>query len=583
MASIPDLEQRTRARLVDLSAHGLLRRLQVPDGLDFSSNDYLGLAAHPLIKDRMAQVARRDGCGSTASRLLRGDRAIFHAVENRFAIFKESESSLYFSSGYAANIGALTSFLDKEDIVFSDELNHASIIDALRLARARRIIFPHRNLKKLVKLIAAERSSGQKFLVTESLFSMDGDQAPLAEYAKLCRENNIALIVDEAHAVGIYGARGSGLIEEAGVKDDTFLSVNPAGKALGVCGAFVAGPAWAIDFLVQKARTFIFSTAPPPALAAALDAAISIIIDEPERRKLLKERALLMRSLLSYYGIGAIAGESQIIPIVIGDNNRAVTVAEAMQAEGFDVRAIRPPTVAPGSARLRLSINVNLEEDDLRRFAACLNVGKTVLCAALMHRYREQMQLCYWKPIQTGIEEDDDTKRVIELAACRDEEIFFEGARLPGPFSPHLSARLAGQTILIEYLLRLFHSQHQSCNWIIEGAGGALVPINENELMIDLMAQINLPIVIAARSTLGTINHTLLTLAALRARALTIAGVVMIGEINSDNREAIEHYGAATILGEMPRFDQLNEKTLGQWAREHLDSAGVLRKFFQAS
>lgn len=366
------IERRVRQRLAELEAAGLRRQLRPPAGIDLSSNDYLGLANHHLLKARMAEAVEREGCGATASRLLRGERETFAAVERRFAAYKRTEAALFFGSGYAANIGALTTFLEEGDVVFSDELNHASLIDGLRLARARRVIFPHCDVRALSRLLVEERGPGENFLVTESLFSMDGDAAPLRDYAALCRETRTALIVDEAHAVGIYGERGSGLIEESGIDDEVFLSINTAGKALGVGGAFVAGPAWAIDYLVQRARPLIFSTAPPPAMAAALDAALEVMVDEPERRARLLRRAGLLRDLLTEGGAPMLSGGSQIIPVMIGDNRRAMAVAASLQEAGFDVRAVRPPTVPPGTARLRISVNVNLDEATLRRFAAAL-------------------------------------------------------------------------------------------------------------------------------------------------------------------------------------------------------------------
>jgi 8-amino-7-oxononanoate synthase len=209
-------------------------------------------------------------------------------------------------------------------------------------------------------------------VVTESLFSMDGDIAPLAEYASVCRAAGAALIVDEAHAVGIYGEGGSGLIEETGVGGDVVISINTAGKALGVAGAFVAGPDWAIDLLIQRARPFIFSTAPPPAVAEALDASLTLVAREPERRRLLQARAAFLRAGLHAAGIDVPDGPSQIIPVVIGPNEHAVQVAHALQARGFDVRAIRPPSVAPGTARLRISVNVGVSEPVLGEFVGAL-------------------------------------------------------------------------------------------------------------------------------------------------------------------------------------------------------------------
>lgn len=366
------LERRVSRRLAEMEVAGMRRTLRPPCGIDLSSNDYLGLATHKRLKERMAEATLRDGCGSTGSRLLRGERTEFAAIERRFAGFKGTEAALYFGSGYAANIGALTSLLEPEDVVFSDELNHASLIDGLRLARARHVIYPHCDVRAVAGLIKNEDAAGQKILVTESLFSMDGDRAPLVDYAELCRATNTALLVDEAHAVGIYGGRGSGLIEEAGIDSEVLLSINAAGKALGVCGAFVAGPAWAIEYMIQRARTFIFSTAPPPAVAAALDAALSVIMEEPERRQRLSGLVDGLRKMLDKKSICVPPGRSQIIPIIIGDNTSSVAVAADLQAQGFDVRAIRAPTVPEGTARLRISVNANLDLSTLSRFTEVL-------------------------------------------------------------------------------------------------------------------------------------------------------------------------------------------------------------------
>ena len=367
-----DIEQRVRRRLADIDAAGLTRRLRPPSGIDLSSNDYLGLADHPAIKARLAEAVWTQGCGSTGSRLLRGHRDSFEAVERRFAAFKGTEAALYFGSGYAANVGVLSTFLEEGDVVFSDELNHASLIDGIRLGRARKVVFPHRDVKALERVIKAEREARQRFLVTESLFSMDGDVAPLSEYGALCRDTGTALMVDEAHAVGIYGERGSGLIERAGCDDSVFLSVNTAGKALGVAGAFVTGSEWAIEYLVQRARSFVFSTAPPPALAEAVDAALTMIGAEPERRQRLKQLSARLRVLLAESGLDVPPGESQIVPVILGDNDRAVVVALALEKEGFDVRAIRPPSVPEGTARLRVSVNVKVSDAALKHFVTAL-------------------------------------------------------------------------------------------------------------------------------------------------------------------------------------------------------------------
>ena len=366
------LEARVRTRLADLGSQGLLRRPQPPSGIDLCSNDYLGLATHPSLVQRLGDAVARDGCGSTGSRLLRGHRESFSGIEQRFATLKGTERSLYFSSGYLANLAVLSTLPEANDVVFSDARNHASLIDGLRLSRAQRVVFPHNNLNALSRLLTEDIGAGQRFIVIESLFSMDGDFAPLAEYASACRRAGALLVVDEAHAVGVYGYDGSGLIRATGIADDVLVSVNTAGKALGVAGAFVAGPAWVIDYLEQRARPFVFSTAAPPALAAALDAALDAVADEPERRQRLQARVGFLRARLAEMGIPLSPDASQIIPVVVGQNEEAVRLAAALQRRGFDVRAIRPPSVPEGTARLRISVNAGLSEDDLERFGRAL-------------------------------------------------------------------------------------------------------------------------------------------------------------------------------------------------------------------
>jgi 8-amino-7-oxononanoate synthase len=376
------LATRVRERLQALREGRLERSLRPPSGIDFSSNDYLGLANHRSVIRAVVDAVERQGVGSTGSRLLRGDRESFAQIERRFAAFKGAERALYFSSGYLANLAVLTTFAEGGDVILSDSRNHASLIDAGRLSSARRIVFPHKDAGALAQLLGRPPSSGHTFVVTESLFSMDGDVPPLAEYADLCRRNRATLIVDEAHAVGIYGTRGSGLLEEYGIDAAGCVSINTAGKALGVSGAFVAGPAWAIDYLIQRARPFIFSTAAPPALAAAIGASLDVIAAEPDRRTQLMDRVKRLRAAMSAFGLPVPASFSQIVPVVIGENERALDAAAALQAQGFDVRAIRPPSVAPGTARLRISVNVTLTDDAIDTFARGISPGSLSWSAA---------------------------------------------------------------------------------------------------------------------------------------------------------------------------------------------------------
>jgi 8-amino-7-oxononanoate synthase len=366
------LEARVRAHVRMLNERGLLRTLRSPSGLDLSSNDYLALSSHPAVKASMIAAVERGGCGSTGSRLLGGHREAFDAVERSFARFKDTDRALYFSSGYLANLAVLTAFVEPGDVILSDRLNHASLRDGIRLSLAKRVVFPHNDAPALARRVEGNSGKGQVFVVTESLFSMDGDRSPLAAYADICRKTGALLIVDEAHAVGIRGANGSGLIEESGIGNDVLVSINSAGKALGVAGAFVAGPAWAIEHLAQQARPFLFSTAPPPAVADAIQTSLTIVTDEPERRAQLRHRAAFLRQRLGEASIATPGGDTPIIPVVIGGNHRTVEVAGALQADGFDVSAVRPPTVPSGTARLRVSVHVDIAEVELDRFASRL-------------------------------------------------------------------------------------------------------------------------------------------------------------------------------------------------------------------
>ena len=362
------LRERILKNLADIEARGLTRKLQNPRGIDLSSNDYLCLAADERVKTAMIAGVKREGVGSTGSRLLRGERDCFAEVEKQFAAWKKTERALYFNSGYQANVGVLTALLEDGDVCFSDEFNHASLIDGMRLSKARRAIYKHCDAEEVEKLLRETKTEGQKFLVTESLFSMDGDRAPLEKYAAICRATNTNLIVDEAHAVGVFGAAGSGLIEAANIEKDVFLSINTAGKALGAAGAFVAGDAAAIEYLIQKSRPFIFSTAATPAVAVALSASIEIVRAEKQRREKLLNLSNFFRRLLIVNGFAVAPDDSPIVPILVGESRRAVELAERLQARGFDARAVRPPTVPENTARLRVSLNVDLTEDVLRRF-----------------------------------------------------------------------------------------------------------------------------------------------------------------------------------------------------------------------
>ena len=362
-----DFEDGFRVTLNELRRAGLLRELRLPNGIDLVSNDYLGLAAHPHLTQAMRVALGELPAGSAGSRLLRGHHEIFERIEARLAAFSGTESALLFGSGYAANIGLLQALVSPDDLILSDERNHASLIDGIRLTKAATRVFGHQNLGALEEALRAPRR-GRAIVVTESVFSMDGDCTPLEELCTVAERGGAAVIVDEAHATGLYGGRGSGRVEELGIRDRVLATIHTGGKALGSGGAWVAGSRALRDVLVNRARSFIFSTAPLPVVGAALEAGLQLTEREPGRRADVHRKSLLVRRALAEAGVNA-AGQSPIVPILAGSNDAALALQSGLSAAGFDVRAIRPPSVAPGTARLRVTVRYPVPDEDLLRFA----------------------------------------------------------------------------------------------------------------------------------------------------------------------------------------------------------------------
>jgi 8-amino-7-oxononanoate synthase len=362
-----DFEDGFRVTLNELRRAGLLRELRLPNGIDLVSNDYLGLAGHPHLTEAMRAALIELPAGSAGSRLLRGHHEIFERIEARLAAFSGTESALLFGSGYAANIGLLQALVGPDDLILSDERNHASLIDGMRLTKAATHVFGHQDLGALEDALRAPRR-GRAIVVTESVFSMDGDCTPLEELCTVAERGGAAVIVDEAHATGLYGARGSGRVEELGIRDRVLATIHTGGKALGSGGAWVAGSLALRDVLVNRARSFIFSTAPLPVVGAALEAGLQLIEREPGRRADVHRKSLLVRRALADAGVNA-AGQSPIVPILAGSNEAALSLQSGLSAAGFDVRAIRPPSVAPGTARLRVTVRYPVRDEDLLRFA----------------------------------------------------------------------------------------------------------------------------------------------------------------------------------------------------------------------
>ncbi len=340
--------------------------------LDFSSNDYLGLAEHPALIAAAQEALSLFGAGSGASRLMSGDLAVHHELEEAVALLKGKEAALTFGSGYMANAGIIPALVARHDLIFSDRLNHASIHDGCRLSGGRLVRFRHNDLNHLEDLLKEKRGTGTALIVVESIYSMDGDRCPLPELVALKERFGCLLMVDEAHATGIFGQNGGGVIEEDGVGSGVDLAMGTFGKALGSYGAYVAGSGEMIEYLLNRARSFIFSTALPPAVAAASLAAVRLIRQEPALRRELHGKIDYFKGLLRTGGYTADLGPSQIIPIQVGESRAALNRAEMLQKQGVFATAVRPPTVPDGTARLRFSITRHHSTADLTQAATAL-------------------------------------------------------------------------------------------------------------------------------------------------------------------------------------------------------------------
>ncbi len=351
--------------------------------LNFSSNDYLGLANHPKVRDACLQGVRCYGAGSGASRLICGSLAPHHLLEDALAEFKGTSAALTFSSGYATALGTISALLGRNDIIIVDKLVHASIVDAARLSGAQLRVFRHNDLNHLETLLkwsrkqratAAPTSRTRILVVTESVFSMDGDVAPLREIVELKRRHGAWLMVDEAHATGLYGEHRRGLIDEFSLTPDIEIQLGTLGKALGCCGGYICGDRPLIDLLIHRARSFIFSTASPPANAVAARAAIRIVQSRDGQRLAdrLWKRVDETRQGLDRTGLAAPAGHSAILPLILGREESALKAAQKLRLQGIYIPAIRYPTVARNQARLRITLSAAHTAEDVRRLLLAL-------------------------------------------------------------------------------------------------------------------------------------------------------------------------------------------------------------------
>ncbi|MDR5755726.1 8-amino-7-oxononanoate synthase [Caballeronia sp. LZ035] len=373
--------------LADIDARGLRRRRKIIDGacsahlnvdgrdiIGFASNDYLGLAAHEALRAALAEGASLYGAGSGGSHLLGGHSRAHARLEDELAAFSggfvDTPRALYFSTGYMANLAIVTALAGRDTLVFSDALNHASLIDGVRLARAQTQIYPHADMEALDAMLDASRDeAATRLIVTDTVFSMDGDIAPLARLVELAERYGAWLIVDDAHGFGVLGPQGRGALAALALRSPHLVYVGTLGKAAGVSGAFVAAHETVIEWLVQRARPYIFTTASPPAVAHAVSASVKIIAGEEgdARRAHLASLIETTRAILNRTRWLPVDSHTAVQPLVIGSNDETLGIAAALDRQGLWVPAIRPPTVPAGTSRLRISLSAAHREDDLAR------------------------------------------------------------------------------------------------------------------------------------------------------------------------------------------------------------------------
>lgn len=588
-----------RAELSALEEAGRLRHepepLQAERRADFSSNDVLGLSRHPALLEAAREALERTGTSGRASRLLGGGSQLA-ALEEACAEWMQTPAALVFPTGYAANLGLLGALGGRGDGLFCDRLNHASLIDAARLSRARVFVHDHLDLEQLEADLVRGRALRRRLVVTEGVFSMDGDSPPLAEIHELCLRHDAWLLVDEAHSIGLLGPAGRGAWAACGAADDSRLLARmlTGGKALGAGGALVACSRELRELLLNRARPQIYTTAPAPATSAALRRAIELVPGlDAERKSVRKLARALARALELPEPAGA------VVPLVLGAEQAAQERAAEAWNQGYDVRAIRPPSVPAGTSRVRVvchAFNTEAEVDELGHVLAAASaertdrrapgeatpmaptlfvtgtdtdIGKTVVSALLMRAAQRLGPARYWKPVQTG--EDSDTETVVGLAELAEVDRLRPAWELPLPASPHEAAKAAGTKIVVERVdgsLEALRRLLPESQLVVELAGGLFVPLTDEVLQIDWLEELRPPLVLVARSGLGTLNHTLLSVEALRARHLEPRALFLVGEPHPSNFETLAARTGIPVF-ELPLLPSLEPAALDGWLESH--------------
>ncbi|MEX0874070.1 MAG: 8-amino-7-oxononanoate synthase [Actinomycetota bacterium] len=558
------------------------------------SNNYLGLAADPRVRAAASRAARRWGAGAGASRLVSGTARLHRDLEAALAEHESTQDAVLFSSGYLANIGTIGVLTGAEDVVFSDELNHASIVDGCRLSKASVAVYRHADMAHLEDLLSS-RDARRRVVVTDTVFSMDGDLAPLAELAELCERRDAILVVDEAHATGVLGRTGAGAVEELGLTGRVPVIVGTLSKSLGSAGGYVATTRDVATLLRNRARTHVFDTASAPAAVAAAGEALRIVGTEPWRHDRVRDLARDAAAELTKLGFTTGDPVAAIVPVYVGDAREAVGLSERLLDEGVFCPAIRPPSVPDGTSRLRVTFMATHTDEHVERVLNAFErtkqqtkplrrnvqaretprskgffvtgtdtgVGKTLVTAAIAANLKASgLRTAIFKPVQTGtIDGSDDAGYAGRLAACSAET----GQALADPLAPSVAARLDGTEVDVDSITRAFERLRSERDVVVvEGAGGLLVPLTPEMTMADLACDLALPLVVVARPALGTLNHTALSIEAARSRGLQVLGVVISGYPSSPNSaEAtnpveLERLCGVPIIGVVPYIDGLD-------------------------
>ncbi|MHC5211311.1 MAG: dethiobiotin synthase [Planctomycetota bacterium] len=574
---------------------------------EFTSNDTLSLSRHPRVLAAARAALEEHGAGGRASRLLGGGSPLDAAAETAAADWLGAEAALLFPSGFTGNLGLVSALVGRGDAIVSDAANHASLIDAARLSRARVLVHPHGDLAATERMLASASGARRRLVLTEGVFSMEGDTAPLAGLAELCARHDAWLVVDEAHSAGLIGPQGAGAwsaAREAGLppEHEARLAARllTGGKALGVAGGFVVGSRALREHLLNRARSFVFTTAVPPAVSGALVAAIGLARGADAERAHVHESARRVA-----HALGAPAPAAAIVSVHVGDGARALSLAGSLARRGLDVRAVRPPTVPAGTERLRVVCHAHNDRAHVDALIATLRealpavpalhkpgrprgpdprpahviavvgtdtgIGKTVVSALLCRaasRARSAAPVSYWKPVQTGT--DSDSVEVARLLTGTDGAVRIEEPlhEYPLPASPDQAAADAGARIDVPALGRRMEEFAAGLSGgllFVEFAGGLLVPYDDAHTQADLLTAHRPELVLVARSGLGTLNHTLLTLEALAARGLHPGALVLVGPPHAENRATLARRSGIPAVFELPPLEPLDGAALDCW------------------